>query len=194
MALGGLTTEQKNNLANYLSEETFREGEILFNEGEPITEAFFLKRGSVQLFSGDQEIKATKGKECFDEVSVYRGKPWSMKGVALEQTTCITLPMKIVLNLFGTFHSVMMANALRLAIRNSQIIRLLPQLLIEKILKTFETKEVPKNYVVQEPFSYMERLVVVCEGVLIDESDQKATQECEIFKEENLREENFNKM
>jgi len=79
-------------------EKVFEKGEVLFKEGDPPTEMYLIKSGSVEVFKGKGDTKKVLGVlskgEFLGEMGVLDGRPRSATAVALERTSVMVMDEK----------------------------------------------------------------------------------------------------
>lgn len=73
----------------------FKEGEIIFNEGEPAREMFIIKKGKVKIFKKIGDIEKTlailSDGEFFGEMALIENKPRSASALALTDCELISI-------------------------------------------------------------------------------------------------------
>ena len=69
----------------------FRQGEIIFREGDPATEIYVIKSGKVDVSSGNRQLATIGENGIFGEMALIDNAPRSATVVA--ETDCIVVPV-----------------------------------------------------------------------------------------------------
>lgn len=94
-----LSPEDRTRVAERSTIRQFRRGDLIFSEGEPSEQFYVVTSGRVKVFkttpSGKDVILEIFGVgDPLGAVAVYEGWPFPASAVALEDTTCVTIPRR----------------------------------------------------------------------------------------------------
>jgi CRP-like cAMP-binding protein len=94
----GLTDDDREVLAQRLSEKTFKGGDIVFSQGDKGSSMYLLQSGAVQIYlpSADKEtppvvLKDLRTGEYFGELAIFDDKPRSASVRAMVDTVLLEL-------------------------------------------------------------------------------------------------------
>jgi hypothetical protein len=182
-----LTPEQKDAITNYLVHEKFRPGQTINEESQKEQQMYFLVQGKISIMEGAKEIKVI---ESHDPVLEKAKENSSLRFVALEPTTCLSVKPGFFENIFGCSLCMKVAeNFAREAIKNSRFLNKLSQLYIEKMIPLINIKEYEPNETVFEEFDYYENIVLICDGAAMQKNSKRLIPSGRIWKEKFLRKE-----
>lgn len=100
-----LDTDELNELASVIDEQTLKEGETLFNFGDFGESMYIVKSGDIELFIKDTTgqkivLKVAKRNDIFGEISMLDNRPRSATAMALTDTELFVLDRDDLLLLF----------------------------------------------------------------------------------------------
>jgi CRP/FNR family cyclic AMP-dependent transcriptional regulator len=94
-----LDQQEKNVLQNFLHQREFAKGEILFTAQDPAAAAYFVVKGSVGIYQGNEatqqnRIQLVRPGEILGYSAFFSDKPRSATAAALENTVCLAILRK----------------------------------------------------------------------------------------------------
>ena len=69
----------------------FRQGEIIFREGDPATELYVIKSGRVDISTGNRLLATLEENGIFGEMALIDDHPRMASAVAEEETACVII-------------------------------------------------------------------------------------------------------
>jgi len=70
---------------------SFKAGEVIFKAGDPGSELFVIRDGTVSVRVGDKTVETLTSSEIFGEMAIVDGKPRSATVIA--ETDCVVVPV-----------------------------------------------------------------------------------------------------
>ena len=104
--LGGLDDTQLFTIFRLLEKESYRKGEVIFEQGESPSHIRIVQKGRVHIVEGLRgtplELYEFNVGDCFGETSVIAIHPHTASAVAMEDTDLLVIPRT---KLFGLYNS-----------------------------------------------------------------------------------------
>lgn len=105
---------------------SYKEGGIIFTEGDAGKEMFFVLKGSVGIQKSGREIAVIRAKNYFGEMSFLLSEPRSATAVALESVELIAVSNETITVLMNEFPGLVLSMLREMALRLRDTNRLIP--------------------------------------------------------------------
>ncbi|HEY8041568.1 MAG TPA: DUF1003 domain-containing protein [Polyangiaceae bacterium] len=141
----GLTDDDREVLAQRLSEKTFKGGDIVFSQGDKGSSMYLLQSGAVQIYlpSADKEtppvvLKDLRTGEYFGELAIFDDKPRSASVRAMVDTVLLELTREELGEHLGRSQKAAMTILAEMADRLRETNAMLGQRAAKDVVKEFE--------------------------------------------------------